>query len=78
MPSSASTSERQTIGKLAELAAVSDGDGNRVAVVTYRVAHTAAEGRRSASYLRLIREAARQRGLPADYRAQLDRVEARD
>lgn len=57
---------------------VEDGDGNRASAVTYEVAHGAAEGRPSRSYLNLIREAARQRGLPADYVARLDRVEARE
>ena len=61
---------------------VEDSEGHRVAAVTYQVAQTvgqtAAEGRPSRSYLNLIREAARQRGLPADYTARLDRVEARE
>lgn len=56
---------------------VEDTAGDRVAAVTYRVAAAAAEGRPSPSYLNLIREAARQRGLPADYLARLDRVEVR-
>ena len=55
-----------------------DADGNRLAVVTYQVAHAAPEGRPGRSYLNTIREAARQRGLPADYVAFLDRVEARE
>ena len=61
---------------------VEDSDGHRIAAVTYQVAQTttksAAEGRPSRSYLNLIREAARQRGLPADYIARLDRVEVRE
>ncbi len=36
------------------------------------------EGRPGRSYLNTIREAARQRGLPADYMAFLDSVEARE
>lgn len=52
--------------------------GNRLPVVTYQVAHTAPEGRPGRSYLNLIREAAHQRSLPADYIAFLDRVEARE
>lgn len=55
-----------------------DADGNRLAVVTYKVAQAAAEGRPGRSYLNTIREAARQRGLPEDYVAFLDRVEARE
>ncbi len=39
---------------------------------------SAPEGRPATGYLNLIREAARQRGLPADYIAFLDRVEARE
>lgn len=56
---------------------VEDTEGDRVAAVTYHVAAAAAEDRPSPSYLNLIREAARQRGLPADYIARLDRVEVR-
>ena len=56
---------------------VEDTEGDRVAAVTYQVAAAAAEGRPSRSYLNVIREAARQRGLPADYIARLDRVEVR-
>ncbi|MBI2288870.1 MAG: gamma-glutamylcyclotransferase [Betaproteobacteria bacterium] len=51
--------------------------GNRLTVATYQVAHAAPEGRPGRSYLNLIREAACQRSLPADYIAFLDRVEAR-
>ncbi len=47
-----------------------------IPAVTYKVAHPALEGRPSLPYLNLIREAARQRDLPADYVAVLDRVEA--
>jgi len=51
--------------------------GNRVPVVTYKVPHAAPEGRPGKAYLNIIREAARQRALPADYIAHLDEVEAR-
>ncbi|MGQ0662936.1 MAG: gamma-glutamylcyclotransferase family protein [Pseudomonadota bacterium] len=57
---------------------VEDAAGNRLKVVTYRVPRAAAEGQPGPSYLNTIREAARQRGLPADYVAFLDRVEARE
>ena len=55
-----------------------DAEGNRLAVVTYKVAQTAPEGRPGRSYRNTIREAARQRRLPEDYIAFLDRVEARE
>jgi gamma-glutamylcyclotransferase (GGCT)/AIG2-like uncharacterized protein YtfP len=55
-----------------------DAAGNRLPAVTYRVPRAAPEGRPGRSYLNTIREAARQRGLPADYIAFLDRVEARE
>ena len=55
-----------------------DAGGNRRAVVTYKVVQAAPEGRPWRSYLNTIREAARQRGLPEDYIASLDRVEARE
>lgn len=51
--------------------------GNRLPVVTYKVPHATAEGRPGRAYLNLIREAARQRGLPPEYIAFLDNVEAR-
>lgn len=57
---------------------VEDIDGNRVPVVTYKVLDAAPEGRPGRNYLNLIREAARQRGLPADYVSFLDRIEARE
>ncbi len=56
---------------------VEDADGDRFPAVTYKVPYAAPEGRPGRRYLDLIREAARQRGLPADYIAFLDRVEAR-
>ena len=55
-----------------------DAGGNRLAVVSYTVAQAAPEGWPGRSYLNTIREAARQRGLPEDYIASLDRVEARE
>lgn len=54
-----------------------DLTGNRLPVVTYKVPGAAGEGQPGRAYLNLIREAARQRGLPAEYIAFLDRVEAR-
>lgn len=55
-----------------------DNSGNPIPVVTWKVAHAAPEGKPGLRYLGLIREAARQRGLPAEYVAFLDRVEARE
>ncbi len=52
--------------------------GKRLPVVTYKVPHAALEGRPGKRYFDLIREAARQRGLPAEYLAFLDRIETRD
>ena len=51
--------------------------GNRLPVVTYMVSGAAREGRPGRAYLNLIREVARQRGLPAEYLAFLEGVEAR-
>ena len=56
---------------------VIDYKGERVSAVTYTVPFAAPEGRPGRAYLALIHEAARQRGLPADYAAMLDRIEAR-
>lgn len=55
-----------------------DRAGNRLSVVTYKVAHAAEEGRPGRAYFTLIREAARERGFPAEYVAFLDKVEARE
>jgi hypothetical protein len=55
-----------------------DGEGNKLPVVTYKLRWPASEGRPSLRYLNLLREAARQRGLPAEYSAFLDGVEARE
>jgi gamma-glutamylcyclotransferase (GGCT)/AIG2-like uncharacterized protein YtfP len=57
---------------------VVDAVGNGHSAVTYRVPHAASEGRPGRAYLNLIREAARQRDLPADYISFLDSVEARE
>ena len=57
---------------------VQDTAGQRVPAVTYKVPHAVSAGRPGRRYLDLVREAARQRGLPADYVAMLDRVEARE
>lgn len=51
--------------------------GNRFPVVTYKALHGAPEGRPGRAYLNLIREAARQRGLPDHYIKFLDNVEPR-
>jgi soluble lytic murein transglycosylase-like protein len=56
---------------------VIDENGSRVRAITYKVPHAAPEGRPGRRYFELIREAARQRGLPPDYIAFLDRVETR-
>ena len=55
---------------------VADAAGSVIPAVTYKVTYPAREGRPSLPYLNVIREAARQRGLPADYVAFLDGVEA--
>ena len=55
---------------------VADESGSVMRAVTYKVAYSAPEGRPSLPYLNLVREAARQRELPADYVAFLDQVEA--
>ncbi len=57
---------------------VEDAAGNIMPVLTYKVPTAVPEGRPSLRYLNLIREAARQRGLPAEYVAFLDGVEARE
>jgi cation transport regulator ChaC len=57
---------------------VRDTDGKELSAVTYKVGSAAMEGQPSRAYLDLVREAARQRGLPADYIAMLDRVQARE
>ncbi|MCH7486632.1 MAG: gamma-glutamylcyclotransferase [Proteobacteria bacterium] len=57
---------------------VEDAAGNIVPAVTFKVPAAAPEGRPSLRYLDLLREAARQRGLPAEYVAFLDGVETRE
>ncbi len=57
---------------------IEDAAGNIVPAVTYKAPAAAPEGRPSLPYLNLLREAARQRGLPAGYVAFLDGVEARE
>lgn len=55
---------------------VVDENGDRIPAVTFKVARDdVPEGRPSSAYMRLLREAARQRGLPSDYVEFLDRVE---
>lgn len=58
--------------------AVEDDAGARVPAVTYKMPWLAPEGRPGRRYFELIRDAARQRGLPADYVAFLDGVETRE
>ncbi|MCH7710190.1 MAG: gamma-glutamylcyclotransferase [Proteobacteria bacterium] len=57
---------------------IEDAAGNLVPAVTFKVPVAAPEGRPSLPYLNLLREAARQRGLPAGYVAFLDGVETRE
>ena len=52
-----------------------DETGETVPVVTFKVASGASEGRPSPPYMKILREAARQRGLPEEYISFLDRVE---
>jgi cation transport regulator ChaC len=54
---------------------VEDAEGNRIPAVTYKVPGVVPEGRPSRVYLDLVRDAARQRGLPADHVALLERTE---
>lgn len=51
-----------------------DGAGKSIPVVTFKVANAAPEGRPSLPYMNIVREAARQRGLPDAYIAFLDDV----
>jgi len=57
---------------------VEDQTGTRMPVVTYKMPWPAPEGRPGRRYFELIREVARQRGLPAEYVAFLDAVETRE
>ena len=54
-----------------------DAAGERLDAVTYLVPGAAEEGRPSRAYLDLVREGARESGLPPDSIAMLERVEAR-
>lgn len=54
---------------------VLDTQGRAVPAVTFRVSAGAPQGRPSLAYMRIVREAARQRGLPAGYVDFLDGVE---
>ena len=56
-------------------AEVVDSEGRRLSAVTYKLRWPAPEGRPSLQYLNLIRDAARQRGLPDQYIEFLDSVE---
>ena len=57
---------------------VEDGAGQRVSAVTYKVPQAVIEGKPGRRYFAMIREAALQRDLPADYIAMLDQIETRD
>ena len=59
-------------------AEIEDMNGKPVSAITYKVLQAVPEGRPGRQYLNLIREAARQRGLPSAYVDFLDRVEARE
>ncbi len=52
-----------------------DDAGNIIPVVTFRDAGGAPEGRPSLAYMNILREGARQRGLPEDYLSFLDRID---
>jgi len=58
--------------------AVEHDVGQHVTAVTYMVPRPTTEGNPARRYVEMIREGARQRGLPADYIAALDRAEARE
>ena len=57
---------------------VVDAGGDSVRALTFKVAADVPEGRPGRAYLNLIREAARQRRLPPEYQAFLDRVQPRE
>jgi hypothetical protein len=57
---------------------IEDANGKRVSAVTYKVPGAAPESRPGSQYLSLIRQAARQRGLPPQYVGFLDRIEVRE
>ncbi len=52
-----------------------DQAGETIPMVTFKAAPGAPEGRPSPPYMKIVREAARQRGLPQEYISVLDRVE---
>jgi len=54
---------------------IEDATGNVVPAVTYKVSSAAPEGHPSPPYLKVLREAARQRGLPDHYIEFLDNTE---
>ncbi len=54
---------------------VQDQAGETIPAVTFKAAPGAPEGRPSPPYMKIVREAARQRGLPQAYISALDRVE---
>ncbi|MEE8516089.1 MAG: gamma-glutamylcyclotransferase [Alphaproteobacteria bacterium] len=54
---------------------VQDEAGETIPVVTFKATPSAPEGRPSPPYMKIVREAARQRGLPQAYISFLDRVE---
>lgn len=57
---------------------IEDADGKRVSAVTYKAPRATLEGRPGGQYLNLIRQAARQRGLPPQYVDALDRIAVRE
>ena len=57
---------------------VEDESGTPIPVVTFKAAPGAPEGRPSLPYMKINREAARQRGLPEEYIFFLDRVATPD
>lgn len=57
---------------------IEDAAGARLPVVTYKMPWPAPEGLPGRRYFELIREAARQRGLPSEYVAFLDTVETKE
>ena len=56
---------------------VTDAEGNVLPAVTFWAPEAMVEGPPSLAYMNLMREAARNRGLPSEYVAFLDRIETR-
>ncbi len=54
---------------------VQDEAGETIPVVTFMAAPSVPEGRPSPPYMKIVREAARQRGLPQEYISVLDHIE---